>query len=158
MSPPIISLACRRAWSIRNGKKRTHRSGASSFLRIRVFLFLIDIRRKTAQRVQRPPGAAYQEHALSPFLRTAGIFRRLLDGEQHAPAARVSVQIFQYRHLLSPRTYSNHQNSWQKLGGTKGAWPRCRPWRASARLRPPPCPARFVLPSFFVMNSEACYR
>ena len=54
--------------------------------------------------------------------------------------------------------YSNHQKSWQKLGGTKRAWPRCRPWRASARLRPPPCPARFVLPSFFVMNSEACYK
>jgi hypothetical protein len=52
---------------------------------------------------------------------------------------------------------SNPQNSWQKLGGAKDAWPHCRPWRASARLRPPPCPARFVLPSFFVMNSEACY-
>ena len=58
----------------------------------------------------------------------------------------------------SKAAYSNHQNFWQKLGGTKGAWPRCRPWRASARLRPPPCPAPFVLPSFFVMNSEACYR
>ena len=53
--------------------------------------------------------------------------------------------------------YSNHQNSWQKLGGTKGAWPRCRPWRASARLRPPPRPVRFVLPSFFVMNCKACF-
>ena len=57
-----------------------------------------------------------------------------------------------------PFYYSNHQNSWQKFGGTKRAWLRCRPWRASARLHPPPCPARFVLPSFFVMNSEACYR
>ena len=58
----------------------------------------------------------------------------------------------------SASVYSNHQNSWQKFGGTKRAWLRCRPWRASARLRPSPCPARFVLPSFFVMNSEACYR
>ena len=59
--------------------------------------------------------------------------------------------------MCSAVVYSNHQNSWQKFGGTKRAWLRCRPWRASARLRPPPCPARFVLPSFFVMNSEACY-
>ena len=54
-------------------------------------------------------------------------------------------------------TYSNHQNSWQKFVGSNHARRRCRRWRASVRLHPSPCPARFPLPSFFVMNSDDCY-
>ena len=50
-------------------------------------------------------------------------------------------------------SYSNHQNSWQKFGGQSA-----HGCVAVLDGRQPACVLRLALPSFFVTNSEACYR
>ena len=50
--------------------------------------------------------------------------------------------------LASSAPASQRPQAAAKFSGPKTPQPRCRPWRASARRRPPPCCAVFVLTSF----------
>lgn len=54
--------------------------------------------------------------------------------------------------------YSNPLKYCGKFSAPGIAWLRCRPWRASARLRFPPCPAIPILASFSRIISVDCYR
>ena len=107
----------------------------------------VDIRR-----VRLPPRAPHVR-----YTNTVSTASLAVDSNRFALIVEIYDDEGKIRFPAKSATYSRHSRESVKFGGENGAWLRCRPWRATANLRPLPRHTPFSFASLLPLPGRVDY-